>query len=285
MFRFVSPYQSLDDGRADDPVAPCDAERVPGDAPGGAVTFFGQKKSPKKAHPAVCDPLRCATGATCAGLFAGCAAELTARLRRCVQTTAASQITKHERTCAHATPQTPRRRRIHKGLYIRNSLNIHTGHRCARLWKPNCALFAEFVFAQAKRGNGRFGCSAIWFPDVPIPCGRAEKRSGGRIRARVCLSAAGASSARPRPARASQVARSEAKGHGQQGRLFFAIFLLATQKKDGAPPGAYPGSRPSTRSRARNWPNVSLIFKGKSTSSARPPSFVATKIEAKEAEA
>ena len=31
-------------------------------------------------------------------------------------------------------------------------------------------------------------------------------------------------------------------GHGQWGRFFFAYFLLATQKKVGAPPGAYPGS-------------------------------------------
>ncbi|HPK33613.1 MAG TPA: hypothetical protein PK510_14415, partial [Ottowia sp.] len=44
----------------------------------------------------------------------------------------------------------------------------------------------------------------------------------------------------PPHARASQVARSEAKGHGQWGRLFFAYFLLATQKKVGAPPGAHP---------------------------------------------
>ena len=50
-----------------------------------------------------------------------------------------------------------------------------------------------------------------------------------------------ASSAAPPRARASQVARSEAKGHGQWGRLFFAYFLLATQKKVGAPPGAHPG--------------------------------------------
>ncbi|HRW73791.1 MAG TPA: hypothetical protein P5093_15475, partial [Ottowia sp.] len=40
---------------------------------------------------------------------------------------------------------------------------------------------------------------------------------------------------------ASQAARSEAKGHGQWGRLFFAYFLLAKQKKVGAPPGAHPG--------------------------------------------
>ena len=50
-----------------------------------------------------------------------------------------------------------------------------------------------------------------------------------------------ASSAAPPRARASQVARSEAKGHGKRGRLFFAYFLLAKQKKVGAPPGAHPG--------------------------------------------
>ena len=50
-------------------------------------------------------------------------------------------------------------------------------------------------------------------------------------------------------ARASQVARSEAKGHGQQGRLFFAYFLLAKQKKVSAPPGAYPG-QPTSKRRA-----------------------------------
>ncbi|WP_367351154.1 hypothetical protein, partial [Ottowia sp.] len=43
--------------------------------------------------------------------------------------------------------------------------------------------------------------------------------------------------------RASQAARSEAEGHGQWGRLFFAYFLLAKQKKVGAPPGAHPGLR------------------------------------------
>ncbi|HPK33495.1 MAG TPA: hypothetical protein PK510_13815, partial [Ottowia sp.] len=42
---------------------------------------------------------------------------------------------------------------------------------------------------------------------------------------------------------ASQAARSEAKGHGQWGRLSFAYFSLATQRKVGAPPGAHPGLR------------------------------------------
>ena len=36
--------------------------RVPGYAPGSAVTFFGQKKSPKMALPAVCDPFAARRG-------------------------------------------------------------------------------------------------------------------------------------------------------------------------------------------------------------------------------
>ena len=52
-----------------------------------------------------------------------------------------------------------------------------------------------------------------------------------------------ASSAAPPRARASQVARSKAEGHGQRGRLFFGYFLLARQKKVTAPPGAHPGQR------------------------------------------
>jgi hypothetical protein len=44
-------------------------------------------------------------------------------------------------------------------------------------------------------------------------------------------------------ARAPQVARSEAKGHGQQGRLSLAYLSLTKQRKVGAPPGAHPGQR------------------------------------------
>ncbi|MFT4194136.1 hypothetical protein, partial [Ottowia sp.] len=51
------------------------------------------------------------------------------------------------------------------------------------------------------------------------------------------------SSAVPPHDRAPQVARSTAKGHAKWGRLFFAYFLLATQKKVGAPPGAHPGQQ------------------------------------------
>ena len=77
-----------------------------------------------------------------------------------------------------------------------------------------------------------------------IPFARAEKRSAGRKKGRALFERSKAErvSREPRPARASQGARSGAEGHGQSGRLFFAYFLLAKQKKVSALPGASPGS-------------------------------------------
>ena len=68
-----------------------------------------------------------------------------------------------------------------------------------------------------------------------------------------------ASSAAPPRDRASQVARSEAEGHGQWGRLF--LWLLSfwrDKKKVTAPPGAHTGQqRPQHPSKARQSPNGS----------------------------
>ncbi len=128
-------------------------------------TFFScvaKKRRQKKATPSL-RPLRCAKGQTCGGAVAGCAAELTARLGRFARTAAASQMTKHGRTGAHATPQPPRRRRSHRGWIAKqpNSQtakqpNSHTGRRCARPDR-RCALWvvlppsvrAELVEARA----------------------------------------------------------------------------------------------------------------------------------------
>ena len=104
---------------------------------------------------------------------------------------------------------------------------------------------------KAERSDGPCG--------LPFPSGRAEKRrawGGHGLRSKPmlraltrcgCLSGARkreASSAAPPRARASQVARSEAKGHGQWGRLF--LWLLSfwrDKKKVTAPPGAHPGQQ------------------------------------------
>ncbi len=184
------------------------------------------------------------------------------RRTRCVhfvlfaQTTAASQSTKRVHPAVHAPP----RKRRAAGAASRG-WKTHTGYRCAR---PGQKPIPGPSVAMARVG-------------VELPSGRAEKRRawGGHGQRSMpmhrdltccgCLSAVNevnaASSAAPPRARASQVARSEAKGHGQWGRLFFAYFLLATQKKVGAPPGAYPGpqahAEPQKKQRTVNNSNAS----------------------------
>ena len=69
-------------------------------------SLLRQRKVPKRKATPSLRPLRCAKGQTCGVSVAGCAAELTARLRRSVQTTAASQFTRHGRSDAHAHPAT-----------------------------------------------------------------------------------------------------------------------------------------------------------------------------------
>src|SRR5215217_650338 len=87
---------------------------------------------------------------------------------------------------------------------------------------------------------------------VPLPSVRAEARSFRRKKGRACLSAA--SLRGPRLKRAPQVARSEAKGRAQWGRLFFGYFLLAKQKKVTRLPGRHPGSslKPSATPKQAN---------------------------------
>ena len=165
--------------------------------------------------------------------------------RRFAQTTPASQSTnacilRCTRHPANAAPQAQPQ-----------GVENHTGHRCARPHSRPSAAMARIGFIH--------------------PSGRAEKRRawGGHgqrsmpmLRALTCcgcLSEArqrAASSAAPPRDRASQVARSEAKGHGQWGRLFFAYFLLATQKKVSALPGAHPGQRKLVASTTKQSPTT-----------------------------
>ena len=98
------------------------------------------------------------------------------------------------------------------------------------------------------------GCAAALLTPVPrVPSVCAEERSGWRKEGRAWLSAA--SLRGPRQPREPQVARSEAEGRRQWGRLFFADFLLAKQKKVRPPPGGTPGSRIQTNSKARTKPS------------------------------
>ena len=225
----------------------------------------GKESAPTSATPA----LRC--GANLRRSTCGVRRRTHCALTRSVQTTAASQTTKRVHPAVHAPPRKRRATGAASRGWKKNS-----GHRCARPW---CWLFSGPSAAMA-RG------------DVHHPSGRPEKRRGWgghgqrsmpRLRRLTCcgclsgVSAANkASSAAPPQAQASQVARSEAKGHGQWGRFCvrvtslrevseprcanFAYFLLATQKKVGALPGAYPGQQvhaePTTHRTAANPSNA-----------------------------
>jgi hypothetical protein len=136
--------------------------------------------------------------------------------------------------------------------------SICAPRRIQKGWEPGSLRFARpqyqqpITTAQPPRRcaprwlGGRAKQRPVRFPS-PSVC--AEERSVSRIRARSCLSEA--SSARPRETRAPQVARSEAEGRRQWGRLFFAYFLLAKQKKVSPPPGGHPGSGKQTNKGAR----------------------------------
>ncbi len=78
-------------------------------------------------------------------------------------------------------------------------------------------------------------------PSCSRPFGRAEQRSGARIRAGACLSEA---SLRLTPSGASS-ARQPA-GPRSSARLFFGYFLLAKQKKVARPPGRNPVLNPAS---------------------------------------
>jgi hypothetical protein len=87
-------------------------------------------------------------------------------------------------------------------------------------WKARCLR---------QQTSAGVGCSRHW--------GRAEQRSGGRIRAGACLSVA---SLRTTPPPASS-ARNPA-GARSLARLSFAYFSLAKQRKVSRPPGRDPAS-------------------------------------------
>ena len=157
-----------------------------------------KKVTKERATPSL-RPLRCATGQTCGGALAGCAVELALLLRSAAQTATASQITKHGRTGAHATPQPPRRRRSQQGV------NTQTAIRVVAALDPACAVpCARRLRPQqrAERSNGPNGCLAAH----PLCMRRGAQRpadQGSRLSER---SETERVRARPRQTRAPQVA-------------------------------------------------------------------------------
>jgi hypothetical protein len=91
-------------------------------------------------------------------------------------------------------------------------------------------------FGEARTRFARPRRSPIAYPNPnplpnPPPSGCAEERRARRIRASDCLSEASSSSTPAGPSTAGCPRSASEGGRRQQGRLFFAYFLLARQKK------------------------------------------------------
>ena len=180
-----------------------------------------QRKVPKRKATPSLRPLRCATGQTCGGALAGCAVELALLLRSAAQTATASQITKHGRTGAHATPQPPRRRRSQQGV------NTQTAIRVFAALDPACAVpCARRLRPQqrAERSNGPNGCLAA----PPLCMRRGAQRpadKGSRLSERSEFERD------PAGREHRRLPRSEAQGTQTVGSPSFAFFSWRRKKR------------------------------------------------------
>ncbi len=226
----------------------------PGLAPAGEVLFFAspKKSTQKKGDPAVCVPARLRRTGQPAVLGRGAAPWNS--LRAGALRSDSHGGSDHEAGVSCGTPARPAPcapRRNQKG---EETTRVIAALDLAFAALRPCAKQAAEVHTQ----HPNAGPSAATARVVPCPCGRAEKHSAAgapacrrtrRLRAltrRGCLN--GAATQRSEfhggPRRASIAGcpgRQRRSGSRTSGRLFFAYFLLAKQKKVSAPPGAHPG--------------------------------------------
>ena len=203
-------------------------------------------------------------GATCDARSWGGVAELAARglWPRSAQTTATSQITKCVCPAAHAP--TPRPALL--GAASRGGDRALHGCCLGSCGWGQFALRAADATgamalprprrseaARAERSNGPCGApNPFWTCREAQELGWRVCRRTHALRhltRRRCLSGVHPQGERSElrgapQLRASQVARSEAKGHGQQGRLSFGYFSLAKQRTSTSAAGPRPGSHP-----------------------------------------
>ncbi len=216
-----------------------------------------QKKVSKEKAPPSLRPLRCRYGANLRRGACGVPPQNSLRAARFVRTAAASQSTRHARAGAQAHPANAPPQAQPAGVGTRTRAIASLGPHRARfaLRRQQCAVRSQ---DRAKRSDG---------PTVsPLPSVRAEKRRAAgacvcrrthALRALTCRSmfersAQRAVSSAAAPAdRASQVARSAAEGHAQQGRLSFGYFSLAKQRKVPRPPGRDPAPGSNLLAEAR----------------------------------
>ena len=222
-----------------------------GSRPAASVfLLLRQKKGTKEKATLHAASLRFAAGnlrCSCVG----CAAELTSRLRRCVQTTAASQFTKRVCPAAHAPPPALRSSAHPEGRGSRTSTRAVAalGPACAargacarERWPSNAmARVPVRLFTPCWLRLRRGGCGVRMGVAAPMPRCLARRscvNGAPKARSKFC----GAPHNRP----AAGLPLRNAKGSQTGGRLFFGAFLLAKQKKD-TRRRATPGLRPSTK--------------------------------------
>ena len=127
------------------------------------------------------------------------------------------------------TPQAPRRRRNQKGWK-------EHGPSLRSAWRARRAAPAPLG---AERSDGPWGSWA-----AALPSGCAEERSGQRIRARDCLSAAGASSSETPLAASTAGCPQRSGGTHPAGSPFLCLLSFGEAKESESPAGARPGLCP-----------------------------------------
>ena len=214
-------------------------------------SLLRQRKVPKRKATPSLRPLRFATGQTCVVSVAGCAVELTALRCNFVQTSTASQSTKHGRCDAHATPQPPRRRRSQQGWDIRTAEQPTSIRAIAALGIVSRAQAPRAPQAGPSEAKAR---GDVWFP-TPLWMRRGAQRAGWRVCRRThalreltrcgCLSGArqrAASSAAHTAREHRRLPRSEAQGTQTVGSPFLWFLSFGDAKERDSPAGRLPAS-------------------------------------------
>ena len=223
-------------------------------------SLLRQRKVPKRKATPSLRPLRGAKGQTCGVSVAGCAVELTALRCSFVQTSTASQFTKHGRFDAHATPQPPRRRRSQQGVDSRTfkQPNSRTSIRAIASLGPVCA--ARGACAREVRPSAAKARVAVRMLDVRVPNPLLAAPAAGRLRGehgrrsahasltdspwlseRRCAAAKRVPRRTPQPPR-RRFAPSQREGVADWGSPFFWVLFFGEAKKSTSRAGRLPAS-------------------------------------------
>ena len=155
--------------------------------------------------------------------------ELTARLRRSVQTTTASQLTKRVCPAAHPPPRALRAPGASRRGGEQTAIRAVAALGLAVAARSACVLGAE-------RSEGPSGCP---IPRVPFTMRRGAQRpadQGSRLSERSEFERD------PAGREHRRLPAAKRRGRRQQGRLSFGYVSLAKQRKVPRPPGRDPAS-------------------------------------------